>query len=248
MILEMLEHHLLAHPLGVKLFGFLPVSSDVIPLLFVTLLLCLLLPVIIRYKKPVLVFTALEALVVFIRDGIVLPNMGEKGRKFTPYFCTLFLFILVSNMCGMVPWGRSATGNVSVTAGLALTTFLLINLTGIFMHGVGGYLKTFVPHGTPGWLVPLIFPLEVLGLMTKTLALCIRLFANMIAGHIILIVLIGMIFIFGGMNAALGLGISVPVMLMSLFINVLEVLVVVIQAYVFTMLTAIFTGAVIDPH
>lgn len=247
MILEMLEHHLLAHPLGVKLFGY-ALSSDVIPLAIVSLLLCVLLPLIIHYKKPALVFTAVEAMAVFIRDGIVLPNMGEKGRKFTPYFCTLFLFILLANICGMVPGGRSATGNISVTAGLALTTFLLINFTGIYMHGVGGYLKTFVPHGTPAWLVPLIFPLEVLGLLTKTIALCVRLFANMIAGHIILIVLIGMIFIFGATNMAVGLGVSVPVVLMSLFINVLEVLVVFIQAYVFTMLTAIFTGAVIDPH
>lgn len=243
----MLEHHLINFGVGFKLFG-LAVSADMVALWVVSILLCVLLPIIVKYKKPAVAFTAVEGIVVFIRDGILIPNMGEEGHKFTPYFCTLFIFILIANIGGMIPYGRSATGNISVTAGLALSTFLLINLTGILMQGPIGYLKTFIPHGTPWWLIPLVFPLEVIGLLTKTMALCIRLFANMIAGHIILISLIGMIFIFGAMSPYIGLGVSLPVAGMSLFINVLEILVVFIQAYVFTMLTAIFTGAVIHPH
>lgn len=246
MILEMLQHHILNHPFGV-LFG-IPVSFDAVFMTCVSLALCALVILVVRFKKPALLFTLAEGMVVFIRDGILVPVMGSEGKKFTSYFCTLFLFILVSNMAGMVPWGRSVTGNISVTAGLALTTFLLINFVGVVKNGPWGYIKTFVPHGTPAWLVPLIFPLEVLGLFTKTMALAIRLFANMIAGHIILIVLIGMIFVFGEKIPALGFFVAVPEAALSLFINVLEILVVFLQAYVFTILTAIFTSAVMDPH
>jgi len=236
MILEMLTHHLV-NP-----------YADKVALIVISVFLCVALPLIVRFKKPKLVFTAVEGLVVFIRDGVIVPCMGEEGVFLTPYFCTLFIFILVANAAGMLPWGKTATGNISVTGGLALTTFLLIIVVGVMKQGPRGFVKTFVPSGTPAWIVPLIFPLEVLGFFTKTFALCIRLFANMIAGHTIIISLIGMIFIFGGINKYLGFGIAVPVVLMNLFINVLEVLVIFIQAYVFTMLTAIFTGAVIEPE
>ncbi|WP_428897255.1 F-type H+-transporting ATPase subunit a [Parelusimicrobium proximum] len=248
MIEEMLSHHILDHSLGAKIFGFLPLTSNMAAILVVGVLLCVCLPLIITYKRPKIAFYGVEYLVTFIRDSVVLPNLGDEGRKYTPYFCTLFIFILCANMGGMFPGGRSATGSISVTAGLALTTFFLMMFSGLKFHGIFGYLKTFVPHGTPWYLVPLLFFLEVLGMFTKTIALAFRLFGNMIAGHMVLIAFIGIIFIMGAISKWAAAVAVAPILGLSLFINLLEVLVVVLQAYVFTLLTAIFTGAVVHPH
>jgi F-type H+-transporting ATPase subunit a len=220
----------------------------VLALVFISLLLCVCLPLLIRYKKPRFLYGALETLVLFIRDSIVRPGLGEDADKFAPYFCTLFFFIITLNAGGMVPGGRTATGNIAVTIGLALTTFLLINIAGVAKHGAWGYVKTYVPHGTPWWLTPVIFPLEVLGLFTKTAALAIRLFANMISGHMVLICFMALLFLIAQINAAAGWVTVAPVLGLSLFTNILELLVIAIQAYVFTLLTAIFTGAVLNPH
>src|SRR6185295_7235407 len=114
------------------------------------------------------------------------------GDDYLPYFLTLFFFILICNLIGLVPWGATATGNISVTVTLALTTFCLINFAGVRKHGVIHYLQTFIPHGLPFWLVPLMFVIEILGLFTKSFALCIRLFANMIAGHIVILAFLGL--------------------------------------------------------
>jgi F-type H+-transporting ATPase subunit a len=138
-----------------------------------------------------------ESLTVFVRDEIVVPNIGEEGRPYLPYFLSIFFFVLFMNLLGMVPGSATATGNISVTASLALCTLFMINVAGMRAHGVGGYVKSLVPHGMPVWLLPLMYPIELLGLLTKTFALSIRLFANMIAGHIVIFAFLALIFLFG---------------------------------------------------
>jgi len=248
MIEETLAHHIIDQTIHARLFGFMPLTIDLVILFCLTFGLAVLLPAVIKYRKPVLLYAALEALVIFLRDGVVLPNFGEKGRKYTPYFCTLFVFILVSNSLGMIPPLRTITGSISVTAALALTTFCLILFLGVKEKGLLGYLKSFVPKGTPKFLAPLMFFLEVIGLFVKMTALAIRLFANMIAGHMVVISFLFLIFIIAGTSKYAGAATIIPAEGMSLFVNVLEILVIVIQAYVFTLLTAIFAGEAFSHH
>lgn len=184
----------------------------------------------------------IESLTVFVRDEIVLPNMGEEGRPFLPYFLSIFFFVLFMNLLGMVPGSSTATGNISVTASLALCTLFMINVAGVRAHGVGGYVKSLVPHGMPVWLLPLMYPIELLGLLTKTFALSIRLFANMIAGHIVILAFLALIFLFGKLWVA---PLSVTA---ALGISFLELFVAFLQAYIFTLLSAIFVGSAIHSH
>jgi F-type H+-transporting ATPase subunit a len=184
----------------------------------------------------------LEAFVVFVRDELVLPNTGEDGRPYLPYFLTVFFFILTVNLIGMIPGFSTATGNIAVTASLSLCTLALINVAGIRKFGLVHHFQNFIPHGLPVWLIPLMLPLELLGLLTRSFALCIRLFANMIAGHIVILAFLSLIFLFGSVfiapasiAAAVGLGL-------------LEVFVAFLQAYIFTLLSSIFVGASLNPH
>ncbi len=187
-------------------------------------------------KVPHGFLNLIEVFVVFIRDDVTIPSMGERyGRKLLPYFLSIFFFILTCNLFGLLPYGASATGNISVTAGMAILRFLLIQSVAIREQGFGGWLK-HLTGGVHPLLWPIMIPVEILGLFTKPFALCVRLFANMTAGHIIILSLLGLIFIFK--NPAIA-AISVP---FSLFIYLLEILVAFLQAYVFTMLTAVFTG------
>jgi len=176
-----------------------------------------------------------EVFVQFIRDEIVLPNMGPKGVKYMPYLLTTFFYILLMNLLGLIPYGASATGNVSVTAGLAIIAFVMIQASAIRAQGLGHYLA----HLTGGvhWaLWPIMIPIEILGMFTKPFALCIRLFANMTGGHTVIVSLIGLIFIFQSYVIAIGpLG-------FALGINFLELFVAFLQAYIFTMLTSLFMG------
>lgn len=181
-----------------------------------------------------------ETLVVFIRDEVVLPNMGHAGLKYLPYLLTTFFFILFMNLVGLVPFGATATGNVMVTAGLALIAFVMIQLSAIRAQGISHYMA----HMTGGvhWaLWPIMIPIEILGLFTKPFALCIRLFANMTGGHIVILSLIGLIFIFRTIWIA-------PVsVIFALGIYLLELFVSFLQAYVFTMLTSLFMGLGMQP-
>ncbi len=208
------------------------------------ILAAILIPMGRRYAKrgvqaPRGFFNAMESVVLYVRDQIVLPNTGDDGKKLLPIFLTIFLFILTMNLVGLVPGGHSATGNLNVTAGLAIIAFVLIQLSAIFKNGLVAWLK-HLTGGVPMWLWPIMVPVEVLGLFTKPFALCVRLFANMTAGHVILISLIGLSFV---------TAVFIPVTIgFSLFINILELLVAFIQAYIFTMLTAVFTGIGMASH
>ncbi|RKH04935.1 ATP synthase F0 subunit A [Corallococcus praedator] len=177
-----------------------------------------------------------EMLVLFVRDELAIKNIGkEEGPRYVPYLLTAFFFILFMNLLGLFPWMASATGNIAVTCGLALCTFFVTQVAGIRAAGVGGYLK-HLTGGVAPWLWPIMIPVEFLGLFTKPFALTIRLFANMLAGHIVIFFLLGLIFMLRNPAVAL---VSVP---FAFGIYLLELFVAFVQAYVFTMLSALFIG------
>ena len=251
-VAETISHHILDHDWGVALGGLrIPVTTHSVTIFAVSILLLLTLSWAARKhtsRAGKLVSVLMEEYVSFIRGGVVIPNMGKEGYGMLPYFCTLFLFILSVNLVGMIPEMKTATSNISVTAALALCSGALIVFSGLKYHGFVGFLKGFVPSGTPAWLVPLLFPLEVISLVIKVCVLAIRLFANMLSGHMVLICLLLIIFIVGEMSKAAGAGALVPAMVLEIFMTCLELLVAFLQAYVFTLLTAIFAGSVIHTH
>lgn len=177
----------------------------------------------------------IEVLVLFVRDEIAVKNIGkEEAPRYTPYLATIFFFILTMNWLGLFPNFGSATGNLAVTAALALCTFTLTQIASIRAAGIGGYLK-HLTGGTPWPLWPIMIPVEILGLFTKPFALTVRLFANMLAGHMVLFFLLGLIFM---LHPALAV-VSVP---MATAIYFLEIFVGLVQAYLFTLLSALFIG------
>jgi F-type H+-transporting ATPase subunit a len=184
----------------------------------------------------------IEMAILFIRDEIAIPNIGHHGSRYVPYLLTTFLFILVCNLLGLVPYGSTATGNISVTAGLAGLAFVMIQWAGIREYGLLKHLQHLVPQGVPVWLAPIMIPVELIGMLAKPFALCIRLFANMMGGHVVILSLLGLIFILETVYV-------VPVAVgFTLFIMMLELLVALIQAYIFTMLTSLFIGMSVHPH
>jgi F-type H+-transporting ATPase subunit a len=183
-----------------------------------------------------------EAIVVFLRDEVIVPAMGEDGKRYLPYLLTVFFFILTCNLLGLIPWSATATGNISVTAGLALIALFMIQLGGIRQHGLVHHAKNLVPPGIPLWLLPIMIPVELLGQLTKPFALCIRLYANMTAGHLVILSFLALIFVMKTLVIA-------PVAIgFALFINILEVFIAFLQAYIFTMLTSLFMGMTIHPE
>ena len=190
------------------------------------------------YKKSLVprgFVNLMELIIVFIRDEVALPNMGPGGLKYMPYLLTTFFYILVMNLSGLVPYGATATGNIMVTAGLAMIAFFVIQLSAIKAHGLKHYLAELT-GGTPWYLWLIMIPIEILGLFTKPFALCMRLFANMTGGHIVILSLFGLIFMFRSFVVA-------PVsVLFVVGIYMLELFVAFLQAYVFTMLTSLFMG------
>jgi F-type H+-transporting ATPase subunit a len=192
--------------------------------------------------------TGIEATVLYVRDEVILSNVGQHGEKYVPYLLTLFFFILFANVLGLIPYGSTATGNISVTATLAVMSFITIEWAGIRTLG-WGYLNTIfywpsdMPFGVMKVVLFLILtPVELLGKFTKPFALAIRLFANMTAGHVIVLAFIGIIFTFGKLWLA-----PAP-FAMALGIMLLEVLVSLIQAYLFTLLTSVFIGQIREAH
>ena len=184
-----------------------------------------------------------EPLVVFVRDEIALPNIGEKHHeRFVPFLLTIFFFIWLNNVMGLIPippFGANLTGNIAVTGTLALFTFIITNINGKKVYW--GHI--FSPPGVPWWLMPLMIPLEIIGIFTKPISLMIRLFANITAGHIIVLSLISLIFIFKTWIMSF---VSVPFVL---FLSIIEIIVTAIQAYIFTLLSALYIGmAVAEDH
>jgi len=220
---------------------------------------------------------ALEFLVLYLRDSIVEPNVGRKWvNAYTPLLLTLFVFILTANLIGIIPifdvlsllnhsvlhlpeqsflarllhGGTTPTGNYNVTAALATVTFLTIIVAGSRVHGFAGHWKNLVPHGVPIWLYPLLVPLEIVGMLVRPFALTMRLAANMTGGHVAILAILSFVFIFTGLYGAIaGMGVgvilSVPV---GVGLMALELIVILVQAYVFTLLSAVFIGMAIHAH
>ena len=191
---------------------------------------------------------AIEAVVLFVRNDVAIANIGHGGENYAPYILTLFFFILYCNLFGLLPWGATATGNLAVTGALALTAFVTVEVTGLVALGPKGYLKTivFVPPGITGIgavLMALIMtPIEIIGKLVKPFALTLRLFANMTAGHFVILALLGLIFIFGSWLVA------AATVAFVVFMMLLELLVAFLQAYIFALLTSVFIGMMRHAH
>jgi F-type H+-transporting ATPase subunit a len=188
---------------------------------------------------------AFEGVVLFVRDELVRPTMGHHGDKFVPYFCTLFTFILLTNLLGIVPIpyiGGTATGNTGMTIVLAASVLLTGIFFGMKENGITGFIKAFVPPGLPLVLKPVLFVLELAGFLIKHAVLAVRLCINMVAGHLVLGAFLTIIF------AAKAYVAAVPAVSAALFMSVLELLVCLIQAFVFTLLSVLFVGGMVHPE
>ena len=211
-------------------------------LLGVFIIFCIFITVASNYKKrgisaPKGIQSFIEPLIIFVRDDIAKPNIGPKAERFLPFLLTIFFFIWVNNLLGLIPSGANFTGNISVTLVLASVTLIVTNV-----NGNKDYWKHILLPPVPWWLYPIMIPVEIIGVISKPFALMIRLFANITAGHIIIISLISLIFIFKT------IAISPVSIAFGLFMDVLELLVAFLQAYIFTMLTALFIGTAVAEH
>ena len=191
-------------------------------------------------KSPKGLQSLVEPIIIFIRDDIAKPNIGHSYAKFMPYLLTVFFFIWINNMLGLVPifpGGANVTGNIALTFVMALGTLIIVNI-----NGNKYYWKHIFRPDVPWWLYPIMIPVELIGIISKPFALMVRLFANITAGHIIVLSLISLIFIFESLAIA---PISVAFVL---FMDVLELLVAFLQAFIFTLLTALFIGMAVEEH
>jgi F-type H+-transporting ATPase subunit a len=227
---------------SVKVYDFSLTRNVVQILISVILLILIMRSVAGKYKKGQGVTTAptgfqnaVEPVITFVRDEVAKSNLGNKYEKYMPFLLTVFFFILINKLIGLIPGTANVTGNIAFTAMLGIVAFIVIMFsTG--KHYWGHIVNPPVPFGVK----PILIPVELLGIFTKPFALIIRLFANMISGHIIILSFIILIFIFGAMNAGLGFGTSPFMVALSVFIYLIEVLVAFLQAFIFTNLTAVF--------
>jgi len=227
---------------SVKVFD-LSLTRNAVQTIISALLLIWLMPgIAAKYRKgqgvktaPTGFQNAVEPVVTFVRDEVGKSNLGNKYEKYMPFLLTVFFFILINNLIGLIPGTANVTGNIAFTAALGILSFIAIMIsTG--KH----YWAHIVNPPVPGPIKVIMWPVELMGIFTKPFALIIRLFANMISGHIIILSFICLIFIFGAMNTALGWGTSPFFVALSLFIYLIEVLVAFIQAFIFANLTAVF--------
>ena len=236
---------------GAKVYDF-SITKNVASLLLSAIILLTLFPAVSRGyarnkgKAPTGIQSLLEPIILFVRDEIARPSIGPKYVKYLPYLLTLFFFILVNNLLGLLPGAANLTGNITVTLVLATITFLIVAFSGnkhYWMHIVK-------PTGVPIALLPIMIPVEIVGVFMKPLSLMIRLFANITAGHIIILSLLGLIFMANNMGGAMtSVAISPVVLFFTLFLNLIELLVAFLQAFIFTLLTAMYIGsAVEDSH
>ena len=246
-IAEILMHHVVNQHYGdLYLFGLnVGPSKHLLWFAIAAALVLIVVRLAIRsYKKgvPSGLGTAVETLVVYVRDEIAEKNIGHDGRKYVPLLLSFFFFILVAALLGLTPFSSTATGNLSVTLGLAFVSFLAMQWAGISKYGLVHHFQNMIPPGLPLWLLPIMIPVELLAMFTRPFALMIRLFANMLAGHMVIASLLLLIPLMAGINVAFGVGMVPISLVLALFIMMLEILVAFIQAYIFTLLTSIFIG------
>lgn len=233
---------------AVKVYDFSLTRNVVQMLLALTLLTWILLAIAKRYKRgegitsaPTGMQNAMETVINFIKDDVAKPSLGHKYPKYLPYLLTVFFFILINNIFGLIPGTANVTGNITFTLVLAAISFVVI-LASTNRHYWGHIFWPPVPLGVKFILIPV----EILGVFTKPFALMIRLFANMVAGHILIICLISLIFIFSALNKYIGIGFSPLSIGFTIFIYFIEILVAFLQAYIFTFLTAVFIGQAME--
>ncbi len=235
---------------SVKVYDFSLTRNVVQMIIALIVLVSLLLSVAKKYSQGQGIKTApkgwqnvIEPVVEFIIVEVAKPNIGHKYKKYMPYLLTVFFFILINTLFGLIPGSANVTGNIAFTAVLGVISFLVIVLSGN-KHYWGHIFWPPVPLG----IKIIMIPVEILGIFTKPFALIIRLFANMVAGHIVIICLISLIFIFGSLSSGIGWGFSPVSIAFSVFIYLIEILVAFIQAFIFTNLTAVFIGQALEEN
>ncbi len=237
---------------SVKFFDLSLTRNVVQMLIALTILVWIMIAIARRYQKGEGVNSApkgmqnlLEPVITFVRDEVAKPNLGDKYEKYLPYILTLFFFILINNLFGLIPGSANVTGNIAFTFLLGIISLIVI----VFSSRKYYWAHILNPPGVPGWVKAILVPVEILSFFIKPTALIIRLFANMVAGHIIIICLISLIFIFAGLNQYAGWGTTIFSVAFTIFIYFIEILVAFIQAFIFAMLTAVFVGqAFEEPH
>ena len=229
---------------NIKVYDFSLTRNVVQMMIALAILVWIMISIAKRYKKgegvvsaPTGMQNAMETVINFVQDEVAKPNLGHKYRKYLPYLLTLFFFILINNVFGLIPGSANVTGNIAFTMLLALISFVVI----MFSTNKHYWTHIFNPP-VPLGVKFILVPVEILGIFTKPFALMIRLFANMVAGHILIICLISLIFILGALNKYIGIGFSPLSIGFTVFIYFIEILVALLQAYIFTTLTAVFIG------
>ena len=245
-----LSHNKITEQNGLQVID-ISITKNVTSMLLSVFILFILLRITAKaYKKnngvPKGLQAFLEPLIIFVKDDIIKQNIGKKHAKYLPFLLTVFFFILINNLLGLIPGSANVTGNIAVTFVLSFITFVITTISG--NKNYWGHI--FKPPGVPVVLLPIMVPIEFLGIFTKPFALMIRLFANITAGHIIILSLISLIFI---AQSSLGnggaWGVAPVSVLFVLFISLIEILVAFLQAYIFTLLSAVFIGmAVVEEH
>ena len=233
---------------GVTVYD-ISLTRNVVQMIIATFLfLWLMIVVAKRYRKGEGVLTAptgtqnaIEIVIDFIDDQVARPNLGSRSVKYMPYLLTIFFFILINTFFGLIPGSANVTGNIAFTFVLSVIAFFVI-----MFSSNSHFWRHIINPDVPWWVKPILVVVEILGIFTKPFALMIRLFANMLAGHIIIICLISLIFIFGALNKGIGYGFAPVSVAFSVFIYFIEILVAFIQAFIFTNLTAVFIGQAME--
>ena len=234
---------------SVKIYDFSITRNVTQMLIGLVLLVWIMLAIAAKYKKgigvrsaPTGFQSAIEPVITFIRDEVGKPMLGDKWEKYMPFLLTVFFFILIPNLIGLIPGTANVTGNIAFTAVLGVIAFVVI----IFSSNRHYWGHILNPPGVPGWVKIILVPVEILGVFTKPFALIIRLFANMIAGHMMLACLVLLIFIFGNMSVVAGYAFSPVSIAFCVFVYFIEILVAFLQAFIFTMLTAVFISQALE--
>jgi F-type H+-transporting ATPase subunit a len=249
---HILEHHLMDHRFHHLLIGGVDfgLSTHLIMLWIVCVVVTSVLVFAARSRSRAgfVLHGAVEAIVLYLRDEMLEPIFHDHTDSYLPYFLTLFFFILSCNLLGLIPFAHAITSNITIAASLATCTFLMIQFAGIKEQGPFSYIKHIVPGGVPLLLWPVLFPIECFGMLAKCFSLCIRLFANIVAGHIVSLAFLSLIFVFAETSKIVGLAVAPAAVGLALFVMTLDILVAFLQAYIFTMLTALFIGGAVHPH
>jgi F-type H+-transporting ATPase subunit a len=236
---------------GSKVYDFSITKNTAAMMISVSIILLIFISIANSYKKnvgkaPKGLQSALEPIIVFVRDDIAKASIGKKYEKYMPFLLTVFFFIWLNNLLGLIPifpGGANVTGSISIALVLSLFTFLITTFSGNKTY----WSHIFLPD-VPKALYVLLIPIEIIGMFLKPFVLMVRLFANITAGHIIILGFFSLIFIFGEMNAGLGYGVSTFSVAFTLFMSFLELLVAFLQAYVFTLLSALYFGSAVEEH